>query len=52
MKQNKSIIIIAIIFIIAIVIFMAYDFFGGFGKSDKNVYEYKLDHLKKVGHVN
>ncbi len=27
---------------------MAYDFFGGFDKSDKNVYEYKLDHLKKV----
>ena len=48
MKQNKSIIVIAIIFIIAIVIFMAYDFFGDFGKSEKNVYEYKLDNLSKV----
>ena len=27
---------------------MAFDFFGDFGKSDKNVYEYKLDHFNKV----
>jgi len=48
MKQNKSIIIIAIIFIIAIVIFMAYDFFGDFSRSEKNVYEYNLDSFEKV----
>lgn len=48
MKQNKLIITAAVILILTIVLFMAYDFFVGFNSSDKNVYEYNLDHLSKV----
>ena len=45
MNSNKTIITIAIIFIIAIVTFMALDFFGDFNKANKNVYDYKLDNF-------
>jgi len=47
MKQNKLIIAVAIIFILAIVAFMAWDFFGD-NKPEKNVYEYNLDNYNEV----
>lgn len=48
MKNNKIIIPIAILAIIAIIGFMAYDLFIGIDNNPENVYEYNLDHLSKV----
>ena len=48
MKQNKIIITASIILILAILVFMVYDFLGGFDKPEKNVYEYNLDRLSEV----
>lgn len=47
MKKNKSIIALSIIALIAILGFMAYDFFGD-SKSDANPYEYNLDEWTQV----
>ena len=47
MKQNKLIISVAILFLLAIVAFMTWDFFGD-TKPEKNVYEYNLDNYNKV----
>lgn len=48
MKNNKIIIPLAVILLLAITGFMAYDFFGGFKSAEENPYEYKLDSWKQV----
>lgn len=48
MKQNKFVIPAAIILILAVALFMAYDFFGGSNSPEKNVYEYNLDNFEQV----
>jgi sugar lactone lactonase YvrE len=48
MKQNKTIIALAIILLLAITAFMAYDFFGGFDQPEENPYAYNLDKWKQV----
>lgn len=48
MKQNRLIIIAATLMIIAVVLFMAYDFFINNSSPEKNIYEYNLDDFKKV----
>ncbi|PLX13754.1 MAG: hypothetical protein C0598_02930 [Marinilabiliales bacterium] len=48
MEKNKIIIGLAIVAIIAVVGFMAADFFIGFDKPQKNVYEFKLDDFTDV----
>lgn len=48
MNQNKIIISVAVIFILAIVAFMAFDFFGNSKTQEKNKYEYNLDDFTKV----
>ncbi len=47
MKQNKIIITTALLFILVIVAFMAWDFFSK-NTDKKNVYEYNLDSYKEV----
>lgn len=48
MKQNKFIIPLAVVLILAMVSFMAYDFFGDSKNKEKNKYEYNLDDFTKV----
>ncbi|PLX05340.1 MAG: hypothetical protein C0595_00010 [Marinilabiliales bacterium] len=48
MEKNKIIIGIAILVILAVVGFMAADFFMGFDKPEKNVYEFNLDDFTSV----
>lgn len=48
MKNNKIIIPLAVVLLLAITGFMAYDFFGGFKNAEENPYEYKLDSWKQV----
>lgn len=48
MEKNKIIIGIAILVILAVVGFMATDFFMGFDKPEKNVYEFNLDDFTSV----
>ena len=48
MKQNKIVIAIGIFVILAVLTFMAIDFFGGFSKPEINYYEFKLDNLEKI----
>jgi len=48
MKNNKIIIPLAVVLLLAITGFMAYDFFGGFNTAEENPYEYKLDTWKQV----
>lgn len=48
MTQNRIIITVAVILILAIVAYMVYDFLGGTKKSEENVYKYELDNLNKV----
>lgn len=48
MKNNKIIIPLAVVLLLIIAGFMAYDFFGGFNKSEENPYEYKLEAYLQV----
>lgn len=48
MKQSKIIIIIGIFVIIAVVAFMAIDFFVGLNRPQRNVYKFDLEKLNKV----
>lgn len=48
MKQNKLVIIFAVLLILVVVVFMAYDFFMENKQSDKNVYEFNLEKFKEV----
>lgn len=48
MNQNKIIIGIGIFVILAVLAFMAVDFFIGLNRPEKNYYKFKLDKLKKI----
>jgi len=48
MKQNKLIVIIAVLLILVVVLFMAYDFFVENKQNEKNVYEFNLDAFNEV----
>ena len=48
MNQNKVTIGIGILVILAVLAFMAVDFFIGLNRPEKNYYKFKLDKLKKV----
>lgn len=48
MNQNKITIGIGIFVILAVLAFMAVDFFIGLNRPEKNYYEFKLDKLKKI----
>lgn len=48
MNQNKITIGIGIFVILAVLAFMAVDFFIGLNRPEKNYYKFKLDKLKKI----
>jgi len=48
MKQNKWIVLLAVVVILIIVALMAYDFFGGFDTPQKNVYQFNITDYEEV----
>lgn len=48
MKQNKLIVLLAVVVILIIVALMAYDFFGGFNTTTKNVYQFNIMEYEEV----
>lgn len=48
MKKNSWVILGAVALLIVIVVFMLYDFFGGFEARRMNVYEFNLDEFDQV----
>lgn len=48
MKQNKLIVLLAVVVILIIVALMAYDFFGGFDTTPKNVYQFDIKEYEEV----
>lgn len=48
MKQNKLVIVIAVLLILIVVLFMAYDFFVDNKQTDKNIYEFNLDKFNEI----